>query len=60
MRITPALMRRVLEEFPQAAQAVHDTLAEDLLALAADLDQVRGLLEVIDGISSGDSPGGRL
>ena len=60
MRITPTLMRRVLEEFPEAAQAVHDTLADDLAGLVADLDHVRGLLDIIDGISSGDSPGGRL
>ena len=60
MRITPSLMRRVLEEFPEAAQAVHDTLADDLADLVADLDQVRALLDVIDGISSGDSPGDRL
>lgn len=60
MRITPMLMRRVLEEFPAAAQAVHDTLADDLAGLVTDLDQVRGLLEVIDGISSGDSSDGRL
>jgi CRP-like cAMP-binding protein len=57
MRITPTLMRRVLEEFPGAAQAVHDTLADDLAGLVADLDQVRGLLAAIDGISSGGSPG---
>jgi CRP-like cAMP-binding protein len=60
MRITPTLMRRVLEEFPGAAQAVHDTLADDLAGLVADLDQVRGLLAAIDGISSGDSPEDRL
>ncbi|GAN51560.1 cyclic nucleotide-binding domain-containing protein [Methylobacterium radiotolerans] len=60
MRITPMLMRRVLEEFPAAAQAVHDTLADDLADLVTDLDQVRELLEIIDGISSGDSSGGRL
>lgn len=41
MRITPTLMRRVLEEFPAAAQAVHDTLAVDLAGLAADLERVR-------------------
>ena len=55
-----ALMRRVLEEFPEAAQAVHATLADDLADLVSDLDRVRGLLDVIDGISSGDSPGARL
>ena len=45
MRITPTLMRRVLEEFPAAAQAVHATLAEDLAAFVADLDRVRVLLD---------------
>ncbi|MDP4006028.1 cyclic nucleotide-binding domain-containing protein [Methylobacterium sp. NEAU K] len=45
MRITPTLMRRVLEEFPEAAQAVYDTLATDLVDLVADLDRVRVLLE---------------
>ncbi|MHB2210975.1 cyclic nucleotide-binding domain-containing protein [Methylobacterium sp. CM6257] len=60
MRITPTLMRRVLEEFPRAAQAVHDTLAEDLAGLVADLDRVRMLLDTIDGLASGDSPGARL
>ena len=43
MRISPPLMQRVLEEFPDAAQAIRDTLAVDLLALTADLDRVRGL-----------------
>ena len=51
MRITPTLMRRVLEEFPDAAQAVHDTLADDLLDLTDHLDHVRRLLDSIDGIS---------
>ncbi|TXM70656.1 Crp/Fnr family transcriptional regulator [Methylobacterium sp. WL69] len=41
IRITPTLMRRVLAEFPQAAQAIHDELADDLAALARDLDHVR-------------------
>jgi CRP-like cAMP-binding protein len=45
MRITPTLMRRVLEEFPAAAQSVYDTLAIDLVDLVADLDRVRVLLE---------------
>ena len=68
VRITPTLMRRVLEEFPGAAQAVHDTLADDLAGLVADLYQVGALLAAIDGIapgesssdSLGDSPGDRL
>lgn len=41
IRITPTLMRRVLEEFPDAAKAIHDVLADDLAALARDLDRVR-------------------
>lgn len=41
IRITPTLMRRVLAEFPQAAQAIHDELADDLAVLARDLDDVR-------------------
>lgn len=44
LRITPALMRRVLEEFPTAAAAIHDTLAEDLAGLSQGLERVRGLL----------------
>lgn len=40
MRITPALMRRVLVEFPEAAAAIRDTLADDLAALNRDLAEV--------------------
>ena len=45
IRITPTLMRRVLEEFPDAAQAVYATLADDLAAFVTDLDRVRALLD---------------
>lgn len=44
MRITPTLMRRVLEEFPRAAQAIHDAMALDLVTFTGDLDRVRPLL----------------
>ncbi len=44
MRITPTLMRRVLEEFPAAAQAIHDAMAQDLVSFTGDLDRVRSLL----------------
>lgn len=44
LRITPALMRRVLEEFPDAAAAIHDALAADLADLSDGLERVRGLL----------------
>jgi len=37
VRITPTLMRRVLEEFPESAQAIHAELAADLAAFAGDL-----------------------
>lgn len=47
MRITPTLMRRVLEEFPDAAQAIHDYMADDLAALVRDLDGVRTTLDAI-------------
>ncbi|MDP4025470.1 Crp/Fnr family transcriptional regulator [Methylobacterium sp. NEAU 140] len=44
MRITPTLMRRVLEEFPGAARAIHAALAEDLAGFVADLGRVQRLL----------------
>jgi hypothetical protein len=34
-------MRRVLEEFPSAAQAIHDAMALDLVTFTDDLDRVR-------------------
>lgn len=48
VRISPTLMRRVLEEFPAAAVSVRDALAEDLDALGRDLGQVHRLFEAID------------
>lgn len=45
MRITPTLMRRVLEEFPDAAAAIHDALAEDLTGLNRGFDRVRAMLD---------------
>lgn len=45
MRITPTLMRRVLEEFPDAAAAIHDVLAEDLLGLNRGFERVRSMLD---------------
>lgn len=41
IRITPTLMRRVLEEFPDAARAIHDDLADDLAAFSHDLAALR-------------------
>lgn len=37
MRVTPILVRRLMAEFPAAAAAIHDALAEDLAGLSADL-----------------------
>ncbi|ACL56024.1 cyclic nucleotide-binding domain-containing protein [Methylobacterium nodulans] len=41
MVIPRALMRRVLEVFPDAAAAIHDALAEDLASLTQDLTRLR-------------------
>ncbi|MBB4038934.1 CRP-like cAMP-binding protein [Microvirga flocculans] len=49
IRVTPSLMRRVLEEFPAAAAAIHDVMAEDLVRLTEGLERVRQQLIAIDG-----------
>jgi len=48
IRISPSLMRRVLEEFPQAAAAMQAAMAEDLLRLTDGLEGVRQQLLQID------------
>jgi CRP-like cAMP-binding protein len=48
LRISPALMRRVLEEFPAAARALHREISSDLTALSQGLETVRRRLEAID------------
>ena len=53
IRVTPSLMRRVLEEFPEAAAAIHDAMAEELTRLAEGLERVRQQLIAIDG---GETP----
>ena len=45
MRITPTLMRRVLEEFPDAAAEIHDALADDLTGLNQGFARVRAMLD---------------
>ena len=47
IRVSPSLMRRVLEEFPGAAEAMHKALADDLLNLTRSLDGVRQTLLAI-------------
>lgn len=44
MRISAQLMTRVLKEFPDAAAAIHDWLAEDLGELTRGLAKVRARL----------------
>lgn len=49
IRVTPSLMRRVLEEFPDAAAAMQDAMAEELDRLTQGLERVRQKLIAIDG-----------
>ncbi|SCY43705.1 cyclic nucleotide-binding domain-containing protein [Microvirga guangxiensis] len=49
IRVTPSLMRRVLEEFPSAAAAMQDAMAEELARLTQGLERVRQQLIAIDG-----------
>lgn len=45
MRVSPTLMRRVLQQFPEAADRMSEALTTDLEALAIGLDKVRGVFE---------------
>jgi CRP-like cAMP-binding protein len=49
IRVTPSLMRRVLEEFPEAAAAMQEAMDEGLARLNQSLEQVRQQLIAIDG-----------
>lgn len=49
LRISPPLMRRVLEAFPAAAREIHAAMDDDLSELARGLERVRGLLLAVDG-----------
>jgi CRP-like cAMP-binding protein len=49
IRVTPSLMRRVLEEFPDAAAAIQEVMAEELISLTEGLERVRQQLIAIDG-----------
>ncbi len=52
MRISPTLMRQVLEEFPSAAAVLHEALAVKLLSLTDGLERVRGrFLALLDAAS---------
>jgi CRP-like cAMP-binding protein len=56
IRVTPSLMRRVLQEFPNAAAAMQDALADELTLLMEGLEQVRQQLIAIDGEAPVGSP----
>jgi CRP-like cAMP-binding protein len=47
IRISPSLMRRVLEEFPQAAASIQDAMTKDLQDLTTRLEAVRQRLLAI-------------
>jgi len=49
IRVTPSLMRRVLEEFPDAAAAIQEAMAEELTRLTEGLERVRQQLIASDG-----------
>jgi CRP-like cAMP-binding protein len=51
IRVSPTLMRRVLQEFPDAALAIHEALALELSAFAGGLERVRQQLLALDGAS---------
>ena len=44
MRISPTLLRRIIAEFPDTAERMHDEMAADLAELTRGLDGVRGSL----------------
>lgn len=48
LRISPTLMRRLLEEFPAAGAAIHQVLAGELADLSAGLERVRERLVALD------------
>lgn len=48
LRVSPTLMRRVLQEFPAAAQAMHGAIAIELSTLAGGLERVRKRLLEVD------------
>jgi len=48
MRLSRSVMRRVLTEFPDSAQAIADAVAERLRAFVGELDHVREALDAID------------
>ena len=50
IRISPTLMKRVLQEYPAAAGQIAERLAADLDAVAAGLDRVHGLYAALEAV----------
>lgn len=48
MRVSPTLVRRVLEEYPRAAGILHQALVRDLVSLSSGLERVRQQLLTIE------------
>ncbi len=48
MRISPTLLRRVLEEYPTAASVLFDAMVKDLLGVSSAIMRVRQQLVAID------------
>lgn len=53
MRISPTLVRRVLEEYPRAAGILHQALVKDLVSLSGGLERIRQQLLAITGGTDG-------
>ena len=53
IRVSPSLMRRVLEEFPSAAAAMRDIMENELAGLTQGLESVRQRLLAIDAAAGG-------
>lgn len=53
LRISPTMMKRMLEEFPGAASAIREALADDLADLSADLARAHKLLIAVDDPEQG-------
>lgn len=48
LRISPTLMKRVLQEYPAAAERIADLLSRDLDSVAAGLDRVNGMFAALE------------
>ena len=56
LRVSPTLMRRVLQEFPSAAEAMHGALSIELATLSGGLERVREWLMEVDQEREDSSP----